>query len=127
VVEEQLVQVAVTRRLPAIDAQAVLRCRDGYRPHGGALDAVDTLTITLQCGRDNWGVEADIPGVFAPIAPEGIRRMVAERMEDRALLRLIKKGLKAGGLDTDGTGRHAATGSPQGGTVSPSLAPVYVP
>ena len=50
-VEDQLLQRAVARLLEAIDEQDVLRCSYGYRPHVGALDTVDTLTITLQCGR----------------------------------------------------------------------------
>jgi RNA-directed DNA polymerase len=50
--------------------------------------------------------------------------MVAERMEDRARRRLIKKWRTAGGLD--GTVRPPATGSPPGGVVSPLLANVSV-
>jgi len=59
-VEEKLLQLAVARLLEAIYEQDFLRCRYGYRPKVGALDAVDTRTITLQFGRDAWGVEADI-------------------------------------------------------------------
>jgi len=121
-VEETLVQMAVTRRLTAIDEQDFLRWRYGDRPHVGARDAVDTLTSKLPCGRDHWGVEADSPGCFDTIDQEWMRRMVAERLEDRALVRLIKTWRKAGVLDTDGTVGHPATGTPQGGTVSPILA-----
>jgi retron-type reverse transcriptase len=42
------------------------------------------------------------------------------------LLRLIKKWLKAGVLNTDGTVMHPLTGTPQGGIVSPILANVYL-
>jgi RNA-directed DNA polymerase len=118
--------LAVTRLRTAIDEQDFRRCRDGYRPHIGALDAVDKLTITRQCGRDNWVVEADIQGFFDAIDHAWMIRMVAERIEDRALLRLIKKWLKAGILDTDGKVRHPVTGTPQGGSVSPILAHVYL-
>ena len=52
--------------------------------------------------------------------------MVAERIDDGALLRFIRKWLKAGVLDTDGLGLHPATGTPQGGTVSPVLATVFL-
>ena len=52
--------------------------------------------------------------------------MLAERIEDRALRRLIKKWLKAGVLDMDGTVRHPVTGTPPGGIGSPILAKVYV-
>ncbi len=126
VVEDKLVQLAVTRLLTAIYEQDFLRCSYGYRPHVGALDAVDALTIKLQFGRYNWVVEADITGFFDNIDHEWILRMLAERIDDRALIRLIKKWLKAGVLDTDGTVRHPATGSPQGGVVSPILANVYL-
>src|SRR5712691_482501 len=53
-------------------------------------------------------------------------RMLAERIDDGALLRLIRKWLKAGGLDTDGQVLHPVTGTPQGGTVSPILANVFL-
>jgi RNA-directed DNA polymerase len=123
-VEDKLLQLAVTRLLTAIDAQDCLRCRDGYRPHIGALDAVDKLTIKRPFGRYNWVVEADIQGFFDAIDHEWMIRMVAERIEDRALLRLIKTWLNAGILDTDGQVLQPVTGTPQGGTVSPILANV---
>lgn len=41
-------------------------------------------------------------------------------------MRLIRKWLKAGVLNIDGTVIHPATGTPQGGVVSPVLANVYL-
>jgi len=52
--------------------------------------------------------------------------MLEERIDDRALLRLIGKWLKAGILDTDGTVHRPETGTPQGGNVSAVLANVYL-
>jgi RNA-directed DNA polymerase len=63
-VEDKLLQLAVTRILQAIYEQDFLRCRYGYRPQVGALEAVDRLTIKLQFGRYNFVVEADIKGFF---------------------------------------------------------------
>ena len=125
-VEDKLLQLAVTRILTAIYEQDFLRCSYGYRPNKGALDAVDKLTIKLQFGRYNQIVEADIRGFFNNISHEWMVRMLAERIDDRALLWLIKKWLKAGVLDTDGQVLHPATGTPQGGIVSPILANVYL-
>jgi retron-type reverse transcriptase len=51
--------------------------------------------------------------------------MLAERIEDRALLGLIRKWLRAGILDTTGAILHPVTGTPQGGVVSPVLSNVY--
>jgi len=124
--EDKLLQVAVKRILEAIYEQDFLRCSYGYRPRVGALDAVDKLTIKLQFGRYTWVVDADIKGYFDTIDHEWMIRMLEERIDDRALLWLIKKWLKAGILDTDGMVIHPATGTPQGGIVSPMLANVYL-
>jgi len=126
VVEDKLLQLAMTRILQAIYEQDFLRCSYGYRPNVGALDAVDWLTIKLQFGRYNSVVEADIKGFFDDIDHEWMMRMLEERIEDGAFLRLIKKWLKAGVLDTDGQVLHPATGTPQGGIISPILANVYL-
>jgi hypothetical protein len=40
--------------------------------------------------------------------------MLAERIDDRAFLGLIRKWLRAGILDTTGAILHPATGTPQG-------------
>jgi group II intron reverse transcriptase/maturase len=126
VVEDKLLQVAVKRILEAIYEQDFLRCSYGYRPNIGALDAVDWLTIKLQFGRYNYVVEADIRAFFDSLDREWLVRMLEERIEDGAFLRLIRKWLKAGVLDTDGQVLHPATGTPQGGVISPILANVYL-
>jgi RNA-directed DNA polymerase len=125
-VEDKRLQLAVTRILQAIYEQDFLRCSDGYRPHVGAWEAVDRRTIKLQFGRYNFVVEADIKGFFDNIEHGWLVRMLKERMEDGAFLRLIQKWLKAGVLDTDGQVLHPATGTPQGGSISPILANVYL-
>lgn len=126
VVEDKLLQLAVTRILEAIYEQDFLRCSYGYRPKTGALDAVYKLTVKLQFGRYNFVVEADIKGFFENIDHDRLIEMLSLRIADRQLLRLIKKWLKAGVLDTDGKVLHPATGTPQGGIVSPILANVYL-
>lgn len=125
-VEDKLVQLAVARILEAIYEPEFLRCSYGYRPRIGARDAVDKLTIKLQFGRYSYVVEADIKGFFDHIDHHWMMRMLGERIEDGALLRLIRKWLKAGVLDTDGEVIHPVTGTPQGGIVSPILANVYL-
>jgi RNA-directed DNA polymerase len=124
--EDKLLQVAVKRILEAIYEQDFLRCSYGYRPNVSALHAVDKLTVKVQFGRYNFIVEADIKGYFDNIDHDRLVEMLEERIDDRALIRLIKKWLKAGILDTDGKVIHPVTGTPQGGIVSPILANVYL-
>jgi RNA-directed DNA polymerase len=74
-VEDKLLPRAGARLLAAISEQAVLRCRDGSRPQGGALEAVDTLTIKLPGGRYAWVGEADITQCFDPIDHDWMVRL----------------------------------------------------
>jgi len=124
--EDKLLQLAVKRLLEAIYEQDFMRCSYGYRPNVGALDAVDKLTIKLQFGKYNYVVEVDIKGFFDNLDHEWLLKMVAERVDDKALLWLIRKWLKAGILETDGKVIHPVTGSPQGGIISPILANIYL-
>lgn len=124
--EDKLLQLAVKRILEAIYEQDFMRCSYGYRPDVGALNAVDKLTVKLQFGRYYFIVEADIKGYFENIDHEWLVRMLEERIDDRALIQLIEKWLKAGILETDGKVVHPVTGTPQGGIVSPVLSNVYL-
>jgi RNA-directed DNA polymerase len=125
-VEDKLLQVAVSRLLEAIYEQDFLPCSYGYRPGVGAVDAVDKLTVKLQFGYYHYVVEADIKGFFDTMDHEWLVRMLAERIDDRAFLGLIRKWLRAGILDTTGAILHPVTGTPQGGVVSPVLSNVYL-
>ena len=110
----------------AIYEQDFLDCSYGYRPGRGALDAVRDLTFDLQYGTYGYLVEADVKGFFDQLDHTRLLTMLRERIDDRAFLRLIRKWLKAGILETDGHVVHPETGSPQGGSISPVLANVYL-
>jgi len=124
--EDKLLQVAVAKILEAIYEQDFLAVSYGYRPSRGPRDAVRDLTDRLQFGRFHWIVEADIKGFFDNIDHQWMIRMLEERIDDKAFLNLIRKWLRAGILDTDGQVVHPATGTPQGGIVSPILANIYL-
>src|SRR5437016_2474389 len=115
VVEDKLLQLAVTRILEAIYEQDFLPCSYGYRRNKGALDAVHELTVKLQFGRYNFVVEADVAAFFDRLDHDRLIEMLSLRIADKQLLRLIKKWLKAGVLETDSTVTHPVAGSPQGG------------
>lgn len=124
--DDKVLQTAVAKMLEAIYEKDFLDVSYGYRPETGAQDAVRDLTRNLQFGKYAYIVEADIKGFFDNINHKWLVRMLEERINDKPFLRLIQKWLKAGILDTSGKVIYPAMGTPQGGTVSPILANVYL-
>jgi group II intron reverse transcriptase/maturase len=126
VLEDKLLQMAVTQLLLAIYEVDFKACSYGYRPGLGAHDAIKALTDELQFKGHNFVVEADIKGFFDNIRWEWLERMLEQRISDGAFLNLIRKWLRAGILEEDGRVIHPQTGTPQGGVVSPVLANIYL-
>lgn len=126
VIADKVLQMAVAKILGAIYEQDFLGCSYGYRPKVGALNAVRDLTRALESKQYHFIVEADIKGFFDNIDHDMLMVMLEERIDDRPFLNLIRKWLKAGILNTDGQVIHPATGTPQGGIVSPILANIYL-
>ena len=123
---DKLLQIGVTKILEAIYEADFLGCSYGYRPGVGALDAIKDLSAALRSGRYHYLVEADIRSFFDKIDHEKLIELLARRIDDKAFLRLIRKWLKAGILEPDGVVNYPELGSPQGGSVSPILANIYL-
>jgi group II intron reverse transcriptase/maturase len=126
VLEDKLLQMAVTHILLAIYEMDFLPCSYGYRPGVSAHDAIGDLTRELQFGGYHFVTEADIKGFFDNIRWDWLERMLEQRINDGALLNLIRKWLRAGILEEDGRVIHPQTGTPQGGVISPVLANIYL-
>ncbi len=125
-IEDKLLQQAVRTILESIYEQDFLKSSYGYRPKIGARDAVEDLKCELNFGNYNYVVEADIKGFFDNINHEKLVDMLKKRIDDESFIRLIKKWLRAGVLDTDGKIIDPVTGTPQGGVISPMLANIYM-
>jgi group II intron reverse transcriptase/maturase len=124
--EDKIVQQAASELLQAIYEADFLDVSKGYRPGRGPRDASQELREKLFCERVHWVVEADIKGFFDHVDHDWLCRMLEQRVDDRAFIRLIRKWLKAGVLEEAGEVIHPATGTPQGGIISPVLANIYL-
>ena len=125
-IADKVLQMGVTKILEEIYEQDFLTCSYGYRPKVGALDAIRDLSAVLRSGRYHFLVEADIRSFFERIDHEKLIELLRLRIDDEPFLRLIRKWLKAGILETDGQVIHPETGTPQGGIVSAMLANIYL-
>lgn len=124
--EDRLLQKAVAMILEAIYEPTFRDCSYGYRRGKGAKAAVSNFRDALNFGDYHYVVEADIKGFFDHLDHEKLIEMMEERVEDRKLIRLIRKWLKAGILDPEGMVINPLTGTPQGGIISPILANIYL-
>lgn len=124
--EDKIVQLAAASILTAIYEADFLPCSWGYRPNRGPQEASRELATALTKGQYEFVVEADIKGYFEHIQWDWLLQMLSHRINDGALLGLVRKWLKAGILEEDGQVIHPETGTPQGGIISPVLANVYL-
>lgn len=124
--EDKIVQQAASRLLQAIYEADFLDVSKGYRPKRGAREASQQLREQLFLERVHWVVEADIKGFFDNVDHDWLCRMLEQRVDDKAFIRLIRKWLKAGILEEAGEVINPTTGTPQGGIISPVLANIYL-
>src|SRR5437899_12307412 len=121
----QLVQRATVEVMNAIYETDFLGFSYGFRPGRNAHNALDVLDAGILTRKVNWVLDADIRGVFEAMNHEWLVKFVEHRIADRRVVRLIQKWLSAGVLE-DGTRTWREEGTPQGGSVSPLLANVYL-
>ncbi|ULO06537.1 group II intron reverse transcriptase/maturase [Paenibacillus sp. 19GGS1-52] len=96
----------------------------GFRPKRSAKQALER--IRKACNRKgNWVVDVDIQGYFDNINQEKLMKLVQMRINDRRILKLMRKWLQAGVME-EGTVRRSDLGTPQGGVISPLLANIYL-
>jgi len=125
-IADKLLQTGAKFILESIYEQDFLPCSYGYRPKTGATNALEDMYEEFRYGQYHYIVEADIKGYFDNIDHESLISMLNQRIDDKRFIRLIQKWLKAGILDTDNKVICPATGTPQGGIVSPVLANIYL-
>jgi group II intron reverse transcriptase/maturase len=123
--EDKLVQSATTEVLNAVYEQDFLGFSYGFRPGRSQHNALDALTVGLKRRKVNWVLDADIRGFFDAIDHEWMIRFLEHRIGDQRVIRHVKKWLKAGVLE-DGKVSWEDHGTPQGGSISPLLANIYL-
>ena len=123
--EDKIVQGAVAEVLNAIYEADFKGFSYGFRPGRSPHRALAALHTAVMSQYVNWVLDADIRSFFDSVDHEWLLRMLAHRVADRRILRLIRKWLRAGVLERD-EWKETEQGTPQGATVSPLIANVFL-
>ena len=123
--EDKILQRAVVEVLNAVYEADFLGFSYGFRPGRGPHDALDALSAGIFKKRVNWVFDADIRDFFTSLDQSWLAKFLGHRIADKRVLRLIGKWLSAGVIE-NGTWSQTVEGSPQGASVSPLLANIYL-
>ena len=122
-VRDKLVQEVVRMLLEALYEPVFTDTSHGFRPGRSCHTAL--LALKETCKGTNWVIEGDIKGFFDHIDHEKLLDILARRIGDGRFLNLIRKMLRAGYMEFNQV-HPSLAGAPQGSTVSPILANIYL-
>src|SRR6266478_6344388 len=91
----------------------------GFRPRRSAHQAVARAQQYVAAGY-GWCVDLDLEKFFDRVSHDKLMAQVAQRVEDKRLLKLIRAFLNAGVME-NGLVSPSVEGTPQGGPLSPML------
>jgi len=96
----------------------------GYRPGRSALHAVGVCRE--RCWRSDWVIDLDIRAFFDSVPHDLVLRAVRRHADERWILLYVERWLKAPLQQKDGTLVQRDRGTPQGSSISPLLANLFL-
>jgi RNA-directed DNA polymerase len=121
---DRVCQQALLNRLEPIFEPVLDEANFGYRRGRSTKDAMRKVWKEMQSGGE-WIVDADLRDFFGSVDQEKLLTLVAQRIADGRVLRLIRAMPQAGSY---GKGQlfPRERGTPQGGVVSPLLSNILL-
>ena len=121
---DRFIQQACLQVLQPIFDPTFSQHSQGFRPGRRAQDAIREAQGYVQEGC-HWVVDVDLEKFFDRVNHDVLMGRLAKRIEDKRMLRLIRRYLEAG-MMADGVVIERHEGTPQGGPLSPLLANVLL-
>ena len=96
----------------------------GFRPNRNGQQAVKQVQGIIKTGR-RFAVDVDLSKFFDRVSHDLLMSLLGRKIQDKRLLKLIKRYLRAGFIDNQLYG-ESLEGVPQGGPLSPLLANIML-
>ena len=121
---DRLIQQALLQVLTPVFDPTFSEDSYGFRPGRSAHDAVRRVRKHMTSGY-RWVVDLDLEKFFDRVNHDVLMARVARRVEDKRVLRLIRRYLRAGMME-GGVVSPRREGTPQGGPLSPLLSNILL-
>ena len=125
VLEDKIVQKAAVGVLNAIYETDFVGFSYGYRPGKSQHNALDAVYSGILTNKVDWVLDGDISSFFDRLDHGWLMKFLEHRIADQRVLRLIQKWLNAGVMER-GKWTSSDEGTPQGGSISPLLANIFL-
>lgn len=123
-VTDRFIQQAIAQVLTPIFDPTFSDNSYGFRPNRRAHDAVRKAKGYIKEGF-RWVIDMDLEKFFDKVNHDKLMGILAKRIEDRILLKLIRKYLQSGVM-LNGVVQSTEEGTPQGGPLSPLLSNIIL-
>lgn len=124
---DRLIQQCILQILEPICEARFHQNSNGYRPYKSAENAIAQTMKMIQQQQLLYVVDVDIEGFFDNVNHHKLKLQLWNMgIQDKTLLKIIDKMLKADIQMPDGTREKPTKGTPQGGILSPLLANIVL-
>jgi len=123
-VADRIAQTVAARRLSEKVEPIFHPDSSGYRPKRSALDAV--ATCRTRCWKYDWVIDLDVSKFFDSVPWDLMIKAVEAHTEDAWVVLYVKRWLQAPLRLTDGSLQQRTKGTPQGSSISPVLANLFM-
>lgn len=124
IIKDRVVQMATKIVIEPIFEANFKDCSYGFRPKRNAHQALNKINECCNKGG-NKVLDADIRAYFDNINHDKLMILIEQRVNDKRILKLIRKWLKSGIMENN-KNIKTIKGSPQGGVISPLLSNIYL-